>query len=207
MNKYSLLLLFVILVGNIYAQPLSRKYILKGSSELTGQFMTDTYNNGSNSVKVETNQINFQPSIGAFISDHVLISMYVGFQYQKETESENNTYNKSTTFSIGPDIRYYLGSNKLIPFLDGAVGYARKGIEQKDNIGDISDVNLDGIDYKIGLGAEYFFERRFSFEFIINYSGFRLTEVKNSQDYFSSNEFNISRKGIGFRIGASIFLN
>lgn len=207
MSKYSLLLLFLILVGNIYAQPLSRKYILKGSSELIGQFMTDTYNNGSNSVKVETNQINFQPSIGAFVSDHVLISVYVGLQYQKETESENNTYNKSTTFSIGPDVRLYLGCNKLIPFLDGAVGYARTGIEQKDNVGDLSDVNLDGIDYRLGLGTEYFFERRFSFELMIYYSGSKLTEVKNSQDYFSSNEFNITRKGLGFRIGASIFLN
>jgi len=207
MNKYGLLLFFVIVVLNMHAQPLTRKYILKGSSELTGQFMTDNYNNGTNSVKVETSQINFQPSIGAFISHHVLLSMYIGLQYQKETESEENTYNKSSIFSIGPDVRFYLGSSKLIPFLEGALGYARTRLEQKDNLGDISDVNLNGIEYRLGFGIEYFIERKFSFEFMINYAGSELNEVSNTQEYHSSNEYNITSKGFGFRIGTSIFLN
>lgn len=207
MNKYGLLLFFVIVVLDMHAQPLTRKYILKGSSELTGLFMTDNHDNGTNSVKIETSQINFQPSIGAFISHHVLLSMYIGLQYQKETESEENTYNKSYVFSIGPDVRFYLGSSKFIPFIDGSLGYASTRLEQKDNLGDISDVNLNGFEYRIGFGIEYFIERKFSFEFMINYSGAELNEVSNTQDYFGSDEYNITRKGFGFRIGTSIFLN
>lgn len=208
MNKYILLVFLMFLIFTVKAQPLPGKYILKGSSELTGQFLTTDYKSGSNSVQVETSQINFQPSVGVFISHYIYLGIYTGYKYQKETEGDS--YNKSKEFLIGPYVRGYFGDFKFIPFVQGNLGYSNNKLEQKDDIsGDVSDLKLDGINYGLGVGVEYFNERKFTFEFMINYSGTSVSKTENTTNFYtpSATEYKINSRGFGFRIGTSIFLN
>jgi hypothetical protein len=216
MYRYSFLIFFIFLILNINAQPLPGKIFLKGSSEFTGQFLTTDYEIGGSSFEVKSNQFNFKPSIGRFVSHYILIGIFTGYRYQKDTESfednENDNYIKSTSLSIGPYIRGYLNDANFAPFIHGEFGYSGNKVEQQENSSsDIADLKMTGMNYELGIGFEYFVERKYSFEFLLNYGGSSVKADITVDDWSysssSTESLKLKSKGFGFRIGTSIFLN
>lgn len=204
MKKYFLCFFLVLAIITLKAQPLPGKYVLKGSTDLAGLFLSTDYKGGSNTTQVNKTKINIQPSAGAFITHHIFIGVYTGYEYQKE--SIDKSYNKSNEFLIGPYLRGYIGDSKFIPFFHINVGYSNLRLKQDD---DDSSLNLDGVDYGFGIGVEYFFERKFTFEFILSYDGTKFTSDEYSTNAFgiTSSDIVIHEKGFGFRFGTSFFLN
>ncbi len=214
MYKYGFSIFLIFLIFNLNAQPLPGKVILRGSSALTGQFFTTNSTIGDFSTEVKTSQFNFQPSIGRYVSHFIFLGIYTGYNYQKEKEyfkdSKDNRFNKSTSLALGPYIRCYFSDFKFAPFLHGNIGYSSQKIEQQaDMNSDIYSFKMKGVNYGLGLGIEYFIERKYSFEFLFIYNGTSVRGDATSSDYFDNTSVSLSQKnkGFGFRIGASIFLN
>ncbi|OFX87844.1 MAG: hypothetical protein A2W99_16140 [Bacteroidetes bacterium GWF2_33_16] len=194
-------------IFTINGQTLPKKVLLKGSSDLSGLFFTNTYEIGSNSVKTKTSQIKFQPSIGKFYSHYVFLGIYTEYGYQVQTEDyEDNEYDTESNtkiLNIGPYFRLYAADLKFAPFLHVNIGYSRHTIEQVQNETEIPKFKMDGINYGVGVGMEYFIDKKFTFEFLLNYSYLSVREyVDEIEDAVS-----INNKGFEFRIGTSIILN
>jgi hypothetical protein len=197
-NKIALFVLFLFISINSNAQPVPGTTILKGSSALTGQFLKSEYNNGIQTSQEKTTQINFQPSIGIFITHFVNIGINAAYSYNKD--QEENTYYKSTMYAIGPYIRGYFTDAKFAPFLNGDVGISRSKIAQKlEGDGYEKAIAMNGINCSIGIGMEYFVSPAFSFEFLLAYAYSSVSPLGSA-----GNTGNIKSKGLEFRIGASI---
>ena len=204
--------IFVFLVicnNHLQAQPIPGSVILKGSSSLSGQFMTNNYNMGSGSTtKIKSTHYNFQPSVGAFFSHFVTMGVYVGYNYQND--KGDDTYDKLKTFSIGPYLRCYLSDSKFAPFLHTSVGLSSYKVDQKLNpYDDPTSLGMSGFNYLLGAGVEYFVNRKFSFEFLLDYTRTYVSKETTSSymGLSSSDKVSIENKGLEFRIGVSVFLN
>ncbi|NOQ27317.1 MAG: outer membrane beta-barrel protein [Bacteroidales bacterium] len=207
MRKYLLFVLLMFVVFISQAQPQPGRYILRGSSDISGLFLSTNYRMGSNTTQVDRTQINFQPSVGGFITHYIFLGMYTGYEYQKEMESGG--YNKSNEFLIGPYVRGYIGDYKFIPFFQMKVGYSNYKLEQKDiDSGAITNISMDGVDYGFGIGIEYFFERKFTLELLLSYDGTKVDNNEYSTNNLgvSTSEICINERGFGFKVGASVFL-
>ena len=208
MKRFILLTILLSAIIAVNGQTLPRKILLKGSSELSGLFSTDTYEIGSNYIKSKTTQIKFQPSIGKFYSHFIFLGIYTEYGYQKQTEDyEEYEGNDSETItkmlSIGPFLRVYAADMKFSPFLHLNIGYSRHSIEQEQDATENPKIKMDGLNYGVGVGMEYFIDKKFTFEFLLNYYHLSVSDyVEEIEDAVS-----IDNKGFEFRIGTSIILN
>jgi hypothetical protein len=220
MRKFSFIVLLVIVVFNVQAQDLLRPYeppgkvILKGSSALEGQFLTTDYYNNDAITQVKTTQYNFQPSIGKFVSHYILLGIFTGYNYKNTKrfpgDSDDNSYNKTKIFSIGPYIRCYFSDTKAAPFLHGEIGYARYSTEQQaDADADIYSMKMPGMNFALGAGIEYFVERKYSFELLINYHGQSVSDSKSADSFYGPTtiRYRIDTNGFDLKLGISIILN
>jgi hypothetical protein len=67
---------------------------------------------------------------------------------------------------------------------------------------------MNGLNYGLGIGAEYFIEQKFSIEFIFGYvrNYVEKETTSNTMGLNNLNQTSIESKGFEFRIGGSIFL-
>lgn len=192
---YFTLLIVFITICNSYSQPLPKKIILKGSSELNASLF-------NNSSTVKTINFNLQPSIGRFINHYINTGIYLDYNYNKV---QGGSDEKSVYTSFGPFVRFYIGDYNLIPIVHVNVGYTSSKVNEFDGE-DYRNYNLSGVNYGTGVGVEYFIERRYSIEFLFLFNGYSLSNGVSMEDSYGGNKW-INRSGLAFRIGTSIFLN
>jgi hypothetical protein len=194
----------------LHGQSQIKKVILSGSSAISGQFSNDTYSFGANEpVHVKTTKLNFQPSIGVFVSYFVRLGIYTNFSYSNQESTY--AYNKSFSTSSGSYLRIYFNDYKISPFVNVNLGFTTLKIDQYESHDETHD-SYSGINYGFGLGVEYYIGRKFSFESIIGYDAskfFSKEKSVSSWSYtgYSSTRYEIKHKEFYVKIGVNLFLN
>ncbi len=115
-----------------------------------------------------TTQIGLTPNAGLFIINNLAVGGNVGLDYSKFGSI------KTTNFTIGPFVRYYLTNADVRPILHGAINY----LNQKTK--NVSSVTDHGINYFLGGGAAIFISDQVSLDVLLGYDHSKLKDFDGS---------------------------
>jgi hypothetical protein len=163
---------------------LATAFLLLGS--LNAQTSQDDWMVGGN-LRVNTarnsSQFEFSPSVGYFMMDDLVIGARLSY------ETEKLGTNRVKGLGFGPFARYYFGSEKLLPFFEGAFDFSNRKYET----GNLSTTE-QAFSVFGGGGLAIFLNENVALEGIF---GYRNTRVKNQS----------GNGGLNLRVGFQIYLN
>jgi hypothetical protein len=164
MKKALIFSMILVLASGISAkaQTDKGKFFLAGSYRLGLNFGTEKQKNGSDVVSGSENtylNFNYQPKVGYFVINNLVTGLFIDLQFYSNKYKNESYFYKSTTFIIGPFVKYYLPvKGSLKPYAEGQVGF---GLDNsKDRYSTTSDwdkTNESVFTYRLGAGATYFF--------------------------------------------------
>lgn len=153
---------------------------------LSAQTNQDDWMVGGN-LRVNTarnsSQFEFSPSVGYFLMD----GLAIGARLSYETEKLGTNRVKGVGF--GPFARYYFGSEKLLPFFEGAFDFSNRKYETGSLTTTEQAFSVFG-----GGGVAVFLNENVALEGVF---GYRNTRVKNQS----------GNGGLNLRVGFQIYLN
>lgn len=143
---------------------------------------------------ITINKANVSPQFTYFVIDHLSLGAAVNYNYyfnEGSFFSNSGEHNiKNTSLTLGPAVRYYFHSKKIIPFLEALFQYGIYGLED--------DYPKHTFSYGLKGGIEIFLSRSVALEPSIEYS-----RVHYSQDSPYSG-FSISADSDNFEIGIGV---
>lgn len=156
------------------------------SVSLSAQTSQDDWMVGGN-LRVNTarnsSQFEFSPSVGYFMMDGLAIGARLSY------ETEKLGTNRVKGLGFGPFARYYFGSEKLLPFFEGAFDFSNRKYETGSLTTTEQAFSVFG-----GGGVAVFLNENVALEGIF---GYRNTRVKNQS----------GNGGLNLRVGFQIYLN
>jgi hypothetical protein len=130
-----------------------------------------------------SSQFEFSPSVGYFLLEGLAIGA------RMSVENEKLGTNRVKGLGFGPFARYYFGSEKLLPFFEGAFDFSNRKYETGSLATTEQAFSIFG-----GGGVAIFLNESVALEGIF---GYRNTRVKNQS----------GNGGLNLRVGFQIYLN
>ena len=154
---FSFVVIICLFASTMFAQEALKKgiYSLGGSVTFAGS------TNELELEKIKSTDILILPSITYFIIDNLSLALDLGFGYNEislETDHVNQTH-ISRDMVIGPVIRYYFSSSRLIPFIEAGYRYS-------NSLSGNNDMNT----YSLAGGINYFLSKSVALEPYVEYS-------------------------------------
>lgn len=156
-----------------------------GGSAYFGSSSAESSGNGFSS-SAKGSGLNISPNLGYFIKDKFVIGAIPSFDFSNPEGDNNN----STSFGIGPFVRYYFlkPENKI-----NLLAQLRYGFSKGSNQGGASSQNTG---YGIKVGTVIYFNSSVGLEFALDYS-YSKNKSNNSDSISTFKNLNL---GIGFQI-------
>jgi hypothetical protein len=152
------------------------------------------------SSQSNTNNILIAPKAGYFIVDNLVagVDLSVGGGRGTLSSDVSSLFFKSKTsfFGIGPFVRYYIPSGRVLPFAEVNALFGNRNMETTGDISSESQETFTNIGG--GLGMAFLLGERSSIDLVLNYNSNRINP--ESQDFKSRDNT------IGIKIGFTIFL-
>ena len=155
-----------------------------GQTNQGDKLVGGTVSFGTQFVQDNNNQLflNFNPNYGKFIVNNIAVGASIGLNFQKQND------NSSTSISLLPFGRYYVGNSDVLQFY----GEVKGGyIYQREN-NTFTTSNSQGAQFSIGPGVAFFLSENVSFDFLVNYQYVRLEEIRN--------------RNLSFNLGFQVYL-
>lgn len=164
--KKALIFTIILLMASgitVKAQTEKGRSFISGSNRLELNIGGQKEKSGSDVIEgseVTYFDFNFQPRMGYTVIDNLIAGLFMDvdvYSYKDKDKTYGYTTN-GLTFIIGPFLRYYIAiCDKLIPFVEGQVGFGVDNYKVKSNAGgDWSKYNEGVFTYRLGGGATYF---------------------------------------------------
>ena len=208
--------LFAISLGLLNAQTTKGSILLGASSTLNlanGETDTDIMGIGFSTVKYKSdaqgynepdpdkiNSFNLSPKVGYFIIDNLALGLDFSYALSKRTNGATEVKNTAQLFSVGPFIRYYYPTPRVLPFAElyGAFGTLKNTFES--NVGD--NVTKSGVTtLGVGAGIAVPLSEKFTFDVSL---GYRSTIVKLKED--NPNDNRTVTGTFGLKLGVAFFI-
>jgi hypothetical protein len=111
-------------VLSLNAQTTAGKLLLGGSSNMGFSASTNKWknDNGSGTDSKDLN-LNLSPQVGFFVINGLAVGLVMEINYSSSKDDATNDKSISTTLVAGPFVRYYFGSSKIKPFVEGSGGF------------------------------------------------------------------------------------
>ncbi len=166
----------------------------------------------SNDVEIESDNspartvanqqtVTIEPQLGFFFLDKLVMGVEV--QSQSNRIKEDGNVFKTTSFFIGPFLRYYLEGEKFKPFLEGSAGAGHT----KENFTTPSITLIDERSklsgFALTAGGAYFFADIVSIDFGISFES-RTIDMSDNPNLPPGSKNKVS--GFGGSLGFSIYL-
>lgn len=209
MNKILIFCLLTILmfisVIQVNAQPDTSKLIFGGNTSLDFSSLKNIRKTGD--WKRDGGQIinlDFNGQIGSFVHKNLMLGLEIPFSYSKQTDAfEHNDYSDITTsISLVPFIRCYIGKGKLKPYFHGGFGMGWGHNKYFDYNNKETKVPLQILAYEIGGGLSFFFNDHLALDLSILYGSASITWT---DPITQSDEKNIG-SGVGSTLGIIVCL-
>lgn len=168
MKKMYVVLLMMFTVYNVAAQTEHGNWLVGGSFVL---------NTGDNSTTIGLN-----PTAGYFVMNNLAVGGTVILNYTKFGN------NRTTTFGVGPLVRYYFGKTNIKPFVNGEFGLVSQRFKSN-----VSSNTENGINFLLGLGLAGFLNENVALEALAGYSHTKLRDFDGDG-------------GFAFRLGFQVYL-
>lgn len=149
---------------------------------------------GLNGISGESVDIDFSPQIGFFVFNNFALGLSIPISYG--SYKPDNTMvlsSESTSISLVPFFRYYMGKGKIKPYLQGGIGLGNLKTTYTNPLEALYESNGLLILYDIETGIGIFLNEKVSLDFSF---GYNYTAYSSDE----SHTVNISRKiagGIG----------
>lgn len=182
------------------AQVEKGKWFVAGYSSLGLDIGTEKYeypNSGWKSSTVSEykyTEFDFNPLVGYFVIDKLPVGLFIDYEYWKEKDKDDDDAWKTTDFTIGPFVRYYITEVKgFYPYAEGRIGFgSHKDIEEYG--GDEEEWKSSIFTYKFGVGSTYFLTDHVGLDLFLGYDfdsyKYKDDDYEESESY-SSVEVNL----------------
>ncbi len=130
-----------------------------------------------------SSQFNLSPNIGFFVANNFAIGGKANFNSAKQGNIQ------TSTFGIGPFLRYYLGQAETKPFLVTEFDYLNTKIKPDSQ----TEIKNNGIGWLLGLGFAAFINESVAVEAV---SGYNYSKFKDAD----------GSGGFALRIGFQLYL-
>ncbi len=205
MKKLSFFLVIVLAFSTVvtFAQTEQGKWFLQGSSNLNFQIGKEKYKQSGDSHVTENYfTFNFTPMAGYTVIDNLPVGLFIDFTNSKYTDPDDkDDFYRSTEFTIGPFVRYYIVDlNGFKPLVEAAVGIGT----HSDAYGPEDDDKESGglFEYWLGVGGTYFLNDHVGFDLGIGYG----SESYKYKAEGEIDEFKDIYSGIYFNLGVVVML-
>lgn len=190
--------LFLILPSLSSAQTTKGSFIAGGNVSL--DFQNEKFENDISSGDIgNTTIIEFNPTVGYFFIDRLAAGISANISNTKFKSDEATFEDTSTSFLVGPFVKYYHKSNV---FGVAQLGLGTDKFESESTGFETFEVERNVFDWRVGVGYAIFFNDYISLEPMFLYNRKRGKEENN----FSSTETTRTINSFKFSVGFSIFL-
>jgi outer membrane protein len=198
---YAIVVVSVLFVVNVMGQTEQGKVLIGGDTRLNFSSLSQKMENDDNSVEVgKAMNIEVYPQIGYFVTDGLALGAEIPIMYT--TEEDINDIKQSTfSIALAPFLRYYIGVDKVRPYIHGSVGFGKTKYKLDYENGQTNDANAGLFMYEIGGGLGIFLTDKVSLDFSIGY-----TSVAMNLEEFYEEDVKQVTSGLGVGIGISIML-
>ncbi|MGY6743993.1 MAG: outer membrane beta-barrel protein [Cecembia sp.] len=159
-----------------------------------------TFINDNLSGQTNSNNIFIAPKAGYFIVDNLVAGLDMALGWGKGTTSldgasQNSDLNTSL-FGIGPFVRYYFSSGKVLPFAEVNTLFGSRNIEFTGAFASENQQTFTNIGG--GVGLAFLLGNRSSIDLVLNYNSNRIN--------FESENYTDRENTLGIKIGFTMFL-
>jgi outer membrane protein len=150
-----------------------------------------------NSFIEDASQFNITlgPKAGYFVIDGLAVGLEASFTFARDEfefiDGERFT-NKTTIYTAGPFVRYYLKSGL---FTEASIGFGKQNTERDDQFQTDFESETDFFSYELGIGYAIFFNNSVSLEPFLSYQFDRQTQ----------NESESTTKGLNLGVGFTFY--
>ncbi|MCO6474231.1 MAG: hypothetical protein PHW27_08560 [Melioribacteraceae bacterium] len=139
----------------------SQSYLKKGMFQVSGSISYTSSTREYPYATVENEEFNLSPIISYFIIDNLSTGFEIAYNYYNHSEMDIYFYPEyHNTLSIGPSVRYYLFTDKIItPFLESGYNHIVIDLEEARE-----SIKERGYKIRLGLGANYFISKSVAIE-------------------------------------------
>lgn len=190
--------LIIFSIGLLNAQTNQGKFLLGLSSDIfdlgytTSKEKSDT--DGTEEATKNFN-VNFGPKMGYFVIDNLVIGIDLGVGLQTSISGNDNKY-IYTSSSVGPFVRYYVPTSKVLPFIElgGSIGsFSTRLGDSKDKTGIL--------EYRGGIGLAAALSDRVMVDVL---AGYHSITYKDKEDNQNNERWILGT--LGLNIGFTILL-
>ena len=148
-------------------------------------------------------QFNLAPKVGFFVVDGLALGLdtYLSFSSNKDGDDEDKS--KSTMWSVGPFVRYYIPTSSVKPFFEVNSGFGSSKFKY-----DYSDPSFDDYDSKSGIislgggaGVAVPIGSRVTFDAMLGYKRFTIKAKEDNDDNYRT-----VVGTFGFNLGFTVML-
>lgn len=155
---------------------------------------------GDESDPIKAFSINLIPRVGYFVVDNLVLGLDFDINYARSKRQDSDFIYKSTLFTTGPFIRYYIPTQRLLPFAEINYSIGSNVYKWTDEIGEGGNKNQVQ-QFGFGIGMGFPLGEKVSFDTLIGYQSHIVKAKENNED----NARDIIGS-IGLRLGLTIFL-
>ncbi len=170
------------------AQPEQGALFLGGSSNLGLNFGSQNKKSdatGYTAPKTDKiTDISFVPSVGYMITDGLGIGLDFSLGMYSTTDGDSEYKSSSTTFGIGPLVRYYFTTNSIAPFAEANFLYGGLTSKYEPKVGDPSDSKYSMMQYGVGAGVAIFAGEQVAFDIKAGYSSMTFKDTEDNPDNY-----------------------
>jgi hypothetical protein len=194
------MILFLASGINVKAQTDKGRFFMAGSYRLGLNFGVEKQKSGSTVVTgTENSYFNFDymNRLGYTVIDNLVTGLVIDLQFYNNKYKDDSYFYKSTTFIIGPFVRYYIPiTGSLKPYAEGQVGFGLDNSKYRYNTTDSwTKTNESVFTYQLGAGVTYFFNDYVGADLFLGYlhDSYKLkdtsTPERSSDSKYIYNEF------------------
>jgi hypothetical protein len=181
------------------AQTQKGKFLIEAGSNLSLTFANSSYDSGNGQQqKSNSTQFAIQFGLGYFLFNNFAFGVEPMFTYYTNKDISSGSKLTSTSYTVGPMVRYYIGTSKVKPLVQANAGWT---------FGDSkfallnSETKTTGLKYGGGVGVGIFISQSISLNGILDY---QYTTTKTTDSNSNKTTQNIG--AFDFIAGFTIFL-
>lgn len=157
-----------------------------GSDLMTLGYTNTKYKSDADGFKEsdpdKTLSLNLLPKVGYFVIDNLAIGLDISLGLSNETDGSNNDKSSRKMITAGPFLRYYIPTNKVMPFFELTSSFGSlKSKYEPDN--DVKEEYKSSImSLGAGLGMAIPLGDKVTFDVLAGYNSLTVKEKKDNTD-------------------------
>ncbi|RUT77879.1 outer membrane beta-barrel protein [Ancylomarina longa] len=194
-------LAFIIILYSFLNPEIASSQMKKGDMLIGVSSTLNTLGTGSNlmnlsfsSVKYKSNaegyresdadkltNYNLQPKVGYFITNKIALGLDLNLSIFKNKDGSSSDEVTQSSFSIGPLFRYYIPSEKVMPFFELSTAFGSMTNKyQSVNLNDKSTSRITSLGGGFGIAAPL--GKKVTFDVLAEYSSLTIKDKDNNPD-------------------------